>query len=227
MLARQVADKPRAMADASGLMSAPGYFAGFREKGWREAGADCANRAVPPSRIRNPSGLVGSFGAWSARVATAFLRYRQSKSAQEEGPAMPSEKHRVEAWKAKPSEYFALERAGSVLVVVLGQSLDSLCGSELLEERSILLDEIREPTIGAVVIDFANVEYFDSLVLDTLCQVWKHLREREGKMALCNLSEVGDQILRTSRLDTLWHLRPSRLSALESLGLKESAISLR
>jgi anti-anti-sigma factor len=140
---------------------------------------------------------------------------------------MVSEKHQLETRKAKSSTYFALERADDVLVVVLGQSLDSLCSSELLEERSILLDEVREHTIGAVVFDFANVEYFDSLVLDTLCEVWKHLREREGKIALCNLSEVGDQILRTSRLDALWHLRPSRLSALESLGLKENAISLR
>jgi anti-anti-sigma factor len=140
---------------------------------------------------------------------------------------MLSKKYRLETGKAKSSNYFALERAGDLLVVVLGQSLDSLCGSDLLEERTILLEESRDPAIGAVVFDFANVEYFDSLLLDTLCQVWTHLRKRERKMALCNLSEVGDQILRTSRLDALWHLHPSRLNALEALGLKENAIRLR
>jgi anti-anti-sigma factor len=131
---------------------------------------------------------------------------------------MLSEKQLWEARKTKSIKYFAMERAGSVLVVVLGQSLDSLGGSELLAERTLLLEEIRDPAIEAVVFDFANVEYFGSLVLDTLCQVWKHLRERGGKMALCSLSEAGDKVLRTSRLDALWHPHSSRLSALTALG---------
>jgi anti-anti-sigma factor len=130
---------------------------------------------------------------------------------------MLTEQHLSEGQTTKSYKYFALERAGDVLVVVLGQSLDSLCDSELLEERAILLEEIRDPTIGTVVFDFAKVEYFDSLVLDILCQVWKRLRERDAKMALCNLSEIGQQILSTSRLDCLWHPHPSRPSAVEAL----------
>jgi anti-anti-sigma factor len=123
-------------------------------------------------------------------------------------------------------KYFALERAGDVLVVVLGRSLDSLSGSDLLEERAILLEEVRDPAIRAVVFDFASVEYFDSLVLDTLCHAWKHLRVRDAKMALCNLSKVGEEILRACRLDALWRPHPSRRSALEALGSTENVIRL-
>jgi anti-anti-sigma factor len=130
---------------------------------------------------------------------------------------MLTEQHLSEGQTTKSYKYFALERAGDVLVVVLGQSLDSLSGSELLEERAILLEEIRDPALRAVVFDFVKVEYFDSLVLDILCQVWKRLRERDAKMALCNLSEIGHQILSTSRLDCLWHPHPSRPSAVEAL----------
>jgi anti-anti-sigma factor len=126
----------------------------------------------------------------------------------------------------KTSKYFALKRANQVLVVVLGESLDSLCGEDLLEERTALIEDIGEPDIRAVIFDFANVQYFDSLVLDTLCQVWKRLRERDAKMALCNLSQAGAEILTTSRLDVLWRPHPSRLSALESLGSTENAIRL-
>jgi len=138
---------------------------------------------------------------------------------------MLAEQH-LPVWR-KSYKYFAPERAGDVLIVALGQSLDSLGGSDLLEERAALLEEIRDPAIRAVVFDFASVEYFDSLVLDTLCQVWKRLREREAKMALCNLSEVSAEILRMSRLDVLWRPHSSRLSALEALGSTENAIRLR
>jgi anti-anti-sigma factor len=152
------------------------------------------------------------------------MTVRLRRETERQGRAMPSEKHLLEARKTKSYLYFALERAGDVLVVVLGKSLDSLCGSDLLEERSTLLEEVRDPAIRAVVFDFANVEYFDSLVLDTLCQVSNHLRERGGKMALCNLSEVGAEILRMSRLDVLWRPHSSRLCALEALASTENAI---
>ncbi|HEV8071945.1 MAG TPA: STAS domain-containing protein [Planctomycetaceae bacterium] len=140
---------------------------------------------------------------------------------------MLSGQHVSETRTTKSYQYFRLERGSDVLVVVLGQSLDSLCGADLLEERTALIDEIGDPDILAVVFDFADVQYFDSLLLDTLCQVWKRLREREAKMALCNLSEVGLEIVRLSRLDSLWHLHPSRPSALEALGLTENATALR
>jgi anti-anti-sigma factor len=132
------------------------------------------------------------------------------------GRVMLAHQHLPELRTTNSYKYFARERAGDVLVVVLGQSLDSLCGWELLEERTALIEEVHDPALRAVIFDFAEVEYFDSLVLDTLCQVWNGLREREGKMALCNLSEVGDEILRISRLDSLWHLHSSRLNAFEA-----------
>jgi anti-anti-sigma factor len=143
-----------------------------------------------------------------------------------QGRGMLSEQHLLETRRTESYKYFALERAGEVLVVVLGQSLDTLCDPDLFEERTTLLEELCDPAIRAVVFDFGCVEYFDSLVLDTLCQAWQRLRERESKMALCNLSEVGQEIVRLSRLGSLWHLHPSRPSALEALGLTENATAL-
>jgi anti-anti-sigma factor len=114
--------------------------------------------------------------------------------------------------------YFAMEYATDVLIVVLGQRLGSLGGSELQKERAVLIEEIGRPAIRAVVFDFEAVEYFDSLLLDTLCEVWKHLRERGAELSLCNLSEIGREIFGKSRLDTLWHLHSSRQNALKAIG---------
>jgi anti-anti-sigma factor len=115
------------------------------------------------------------------------------------------------------SKYLSVERMSDVLIVVLGRRLDSFAGPELLTERTAILDEIRNPGIAAVLVDFDHVEYFDSMLLDTLCQTWRHLRERKAAMALCNLRDVSEEIIRKCRLDTLWPVYPTRQSAIEAL----------
>jgi anti-anti-sigma factor len=115
------------------------------------------------------------------------------------------------------SKYFIVERMNEVLVVVLGRRLDSFAGLELQSERTALLDEIRNPDIAAVLVDFDHVEYFDSMLLDTLCQTWRQLRERKATMALCNLRDVSEEIIRKCRLDSLWPVYPYRESAIEAL----------
>lgn len=120
------------------------------------------------------------------------------------------------------SEYFSVERANDVLVVVLGRRLDSFAGPELLTERTALNDKIRDPDVAAVLVDFDHVEYFDSMLLDTLCRAWRHLRERKATMALCNLRDVSEEIIRKCRLDSLWPVYASRESALEALRPKET-----
>jgi anti-anti-sigma factor len=114
------------------------------------------------------------------------------------------------------SSNFNVERANDVLVVVLGRHLSSFVGPDLLRERTALIEEIQKASIAAVVVDFDNVEYFDSMLLDTLCQTWRHLRERGLKMALCNLHGVAQEILRKCRLDSLWPVYPSRQSAIDA-----------
>jgi anti-anti-sigma factor len=115
----------------------------------------------------------------------------------------------------KSSEFFSVERTNGTLVVVLGPRLSSFSG--LLQERTVLVDEIRDSPTSAVILDFDKVEYFDSLFLDTLCQAWRHLRARGGKMALCNLRGVPEEIIRKCRLDALWPIYPSRQSAFDAL----------
>jgi anti-sigma B factor antagonist len=46
---------------------------------------------------------------------------------------------------------------------------------------------------------------------------WKHARERGAGMALCNVSPVGHEILRKSKLNSLWPVFPSREQAVEAL----------
>jgi anti-anti-sigma factor len=87
----------------------------------------------------------------------------------------------------------------------------------LHDQRRILVDQIRSSKVGSVVVDFAKVEYFGSFLLDTLCVVWKEIRQRSGNMSLCHLSEVPGEILERSRLDRLWAVRDSRQAAIKAV----------
>ncbi len=114
------------------------------------------------------------------------------------------------------SEFFAIERAGDVLVVALGPRISSF-SEGLLQERGKLIEEIRTTAASALVVDFDKIEYFDSLLLDTLCQAWRHVREQSGKMALCNLRSVAQEIVCKCRLDALWPIYASRQAAVDAV----------
>jgi anti-sigma B factor antagonist len=116
-----------------------------------------------------------------------------------------------------PPKSFTTERAGDTLIAFPSSNVRSLAGPEFTVDRSALVEQIRDPEVRAVVVDFGNVEYFGSLLLDTLCMAWKHARECGAGMALCNVSPVGQEILRKAKLNVLWPVFPSREEAVQAL----------
>jgi anti-sigma B factor antagonist len=116
-----------------------------------------------------------------------------------------------------PLRFFSTERDGDTLIAVPDSSVRSLAGAEFVIDRAALIEAIRQPEVRAIVVDFANVPYFGSLLLDTLCMAWKHARECGAGMALCNLSAFGDEILRKAKLNVLWPVYPTREQAVAAL----------
>lgn len=57
-----------------------------------------------------------------------------------------------------------------------------------------------------VVIDFRNTDYFGSSALGLFLRLWKRVQERDGQMALCNLSEHEVDVLKITRLTEFWHI---------------------
>src|SRR5580704_4982895 len=116
-----------------------------------------------------------------------------------------------------PSKFIATERTGDTLIALLCRGGSSLVGPEFADDRSALIEQIHSPDVRSIVFDFANAEYFGSLVLDTLCMAWKHARECGAGMALCNVSPFGSEILRKAKLNMLWPVFPSREEAVQAL----------
>jgi anti-sigma B factor antagonist len=113
-----------------------------------------------------------------------------------------------------PSNDFVVEQVGDAIVIMPGPRISGLHDANLAEKRGALVDAIRNQNAPTVVIDFSQVEYFGSLLLDTLCVVWKQVRERSGTMALCNVSQIAQEILTKSKLNSLWPIYSTRQDAL-------------
>ena len=112
---------------------------------------------------------------------------------------------------------FRAERQGPTLVVTPLGSVSSLDAGTLQPEIDALLREIAAHDLRSVVFDLAEVNYFGSLMLSAIHSVWKRLRPARGKMALCNVSDLGRDILRIARFDLLWPVYPSRQAAVDAV----------
>lgn len=111
---------------------------------------------------------------------------------------------------------FLIEQVDDAIIITPGPRISALDNNYLAQRRSELVEAMRRTTIATVIIDFSRVGYFGSLLLDTLCVVWKQIRERSGTMALCNLSDVSKEIVNKSRLNSLWPIYSSRQEAIEA-----------
>ena len=112
---------------------------------------------------------------------------------------------------------FTAELEDRTLVVVPLGSVSSLAAESIKPDLDDLIEQLRRPEVKNVVIDFAKVSYFDTTMLGALHNVWKTVREGGGRMALCNVSAVGGEILRIAGFDTLWPICPSRSEALAAV----------
>ena len=113
---------------------------------------------------------------------------------------------------------FRTETENETLIIVPLGSVSSLAGEEVSSELDGMLKGLGGSGLRHVVIDFAEVSYFGTVMLGAMHVIWKRVRKKDGKMALCNVSDMGREILRVSAFDILWPICPSRNEALEEVG---------
>ena len=95
---------------------------------------------------------------------------------------------------------------------------DSLAVAQLAELGSLLLDAAREADPPIMLLDLSETQYIGSSFLGLLTRVWKRLRDRHGRLALCDVNEICGDVLRASKLDTIWDVFADRATALKELG---------
>jgi len=105
----------------------------------------------------------------------------------------------------------------NITVVDLGGKYEALSESLLQEFTTALLTEAEKAEPPCLLVDLTGVSYIGSNFLEVLVRGWKRLKQRQGTLALCGVGTFCADILRITRLDSLWQIYSSREEALKAL----------
>ncbi len=106
---------------------------------------------------------------------------------------------------------------GDTLVVLSLGSAGSLAGDEMAYELTGLLEQFEKADLRSAVVDLRNSPYFGTAMLQVMTALWKRVRARGGKMAVCGVSDTGLEILQVTRFDTLWPICSSQEEAIKAV----------
>ena len=112
---------------------------------------------------------------------------------------------------------FEIEQGDDTIIVVPTVDLQELEYQGIEEGATKILVLLNGIGIKNVVLDFHKTDYYGSTALGFFLKLWKRVRNRDGRMAFCNVSDHEKEILRITKLDHLWPICSSRVEALEAV----------
>jgi anti-anti-sigma factor len=117
-------------------------------------------------------------------------------------------------------QIFARESHGNTLILNPVIHLGSLHEPEIAHETQDLLDLINKSNGNPpnLIIDLARGEYLGTAMLGAFVKLWKRVSLRGGRLALCNVSETVEQVLRITKLHAIWPIYGNRDQALAAVG---------
>jgi anti-anti-sigma factor len=108
-------------------------------------------------------------------------------------------------------------RGPEATILELGPSYESLDQAALLEFGGLVLSEAIHCEPPRLILDLSQTTYIGSSFIEVLVRAWKRLRQRNGNLVLCGLQPFCAEVLRISRLDSLWPICATREDALTRL----------
>ena len=120
---------------------------------------------------------------------------------------------------AQPERHiFARELHGNNLLLNSLMQLGSLNEPEIIQETAELLDLINTSQPTNLVIDLSQSDYLGTVMLSAVLRLWNRIAHRGGNLVLCNVSQKVAQVLRLTKLDTIWTICGSRDQAFRAVG---------
>lgn len=117
----------------------------------------------------------------------------------------------------KRAPYFTVENDPKAIVVTILHALGAVAEDEMRDDWKAMIAQVEDQSVHNVVVDFGNIDYFGSVMLELLVLLARALKPRDGHLVLCNLSKTGVDILKIARFDTIFPITNTRQSALELL----------
>ena len=105
---------------------------------------------------------------------------------------------------------------GDVTVVELTDRkiLDEVSILHISEEMSALIADKSAPKL---VVDFAKVEHLSSSALGMLITLHNQIRQKTGKLALCNIRPEIFEVFTITRLSDIFTIKGSRVEAIAEM----------
>jgi anti-anti-sigma factor len=115
-------------------------------------------------------------------------------------------------------EQLRSDRYGPTIVVHLGASYNSLNESSVETVERFLLSAADLPDAKYLVVDLSGTKYFGSRFIEALFRAHNRMKRRGGRFALSGLQPYPEEVIRISRLDTLWPVFKTPEEAVRTLG---------
>lgn len=120
--------------------------------------------------------------------------------------------------EAFSTDLMKVECREDVAVVTPTGNLGEFVISRVEEQAEAALKRFESSdTCRHIIIDFCNTDYFGSSALGFFVRLWKRVRQRGGRMALCNLSEHEIEVLKITRLNEFWTITDTLDDALTAV----------
>ena len=104
-----------------------------------------------------------------------------------------------------------------VTIIELDQQCAALDGKSLEALDQMLVELASDEAARTVLLDATCTQFMDSNFLEVLIRFWKRLSQRGGRLALCCVAPECKEVIRVTRLDTIWPVYASREEALQAL----------
>ena len=115
------------------------------------------------------------------------------------------------------NQFLRTEEQDGILIVTFQQTVSGFADDLFLNELREVGSSYSQGEYKGMVIDFNQIPYFGSSVLEGLFVIWEKVKEQGTKLVMCNLSPVGLDILKISRFDTLWDIHKDREQAVAAI----------
>jgi anti-anti-sigma factor len=107
-----------------------------------------------------------------------------------------------------------VEVEGDTMIITPVGNLSELAFREIESWVTEVLALFSRTQARNVIMDFTRTDYYGSTALGCLVRLREQVRNRGGRMALCNVSEHEREILRITGLHNVWPICSSREEAL-------------
>lgn len=84
-------------------------------------------------------------------------------------------------------------------------------------ELATVTELVQAPAIKHLIIDLGSANYFGSVILGGLVQMGQTVRNRGGRIGICQASKDMQDVLRLMKLESMWEMYPDRSAALRAI----------